>query len=588
MNANQFFDAVFEVFDEQSFIEALKNINRVADNQSPYSLHKIILKSKKYEFDETLEIQNLTNVMIEGNNAQLIWKKQIRAMHIKNCRNITFEDFSIDYNPVPYIQGVIKRSEGQHLEVLTDEGYPNSVSIFNSDSQIFLCLHDAKTLAPLPGSNSTYYVSNVAQISENIIEANLLRSYDCYGSKQPENGDIVSLYQRGIRTVLIEKSSSLTFEKVNMYSSPGFGLTEWDSKGGTVFNNCCFVPGPKPISATRNRTRSINADAFHFASNEKGPIFDSCKITHCGDDCINVHGSVYFVVEVNGKELFLSSKYLSKVESGATVNAFRNETFKMFGSAEIIEQETVIRSDLSDKVAYLYADSCGGHASDVELQRVVLDKEICGIEYGDSIIPITHVGNGTIIKNCKLGYNRARALLIKGDNVVIENNTVAGCTDSAFLLFMECAWQEGGFLTNLVVRNNNISDCCCGIETLIGKNECVADIVVGSSKQKNGEYRENYENKNILITNNNLNNSGKKGIFVSNASDVCIKGNTINNPYNKNKTAEYDLSAIEIQKSKNVDLDDNRIINNLKQIELYKVGNNSVNINTDSYFLKNC
>ena len=73
---------------------------------------------------------------------------------------------------------------------------------------------------------------------------------------------------------------------------------------------------------------------------------------------------------------------------------------------------------------------------------------------GSVIISNRRMGNGFRIRNCTMGHNRARGLLIKASDGVIENNLIEGVEGWAVQISPEYEWMEGGYSRNIPIRGN--------------------------------------------------------------------------------------------------------------------------------------
>ena len=68
-------------------------------------------------------------------------------------------------------------------------------------------------------------------------------------------------------------------------------------------------------------------------------------------------------------------------------------------------------------------------------------------------------GSGFIIRNCTVRNNRARSMLLKGSDGLVENCTVAGGSMGGIIIFPEAVyWNDSDFARNLVIRNNTLRD----------------------------------------------------------------------------------------------------------------------------------
>jgi hypothetical protein len=162
----------------------------------------------------------------------------------------------------------------------------------------------------------------------------------------------------------------------------------------------------------------------------------------------------------------------------------------------------------------------------------------------------------SIIRNCRFQNMRARGILCKTSNSIIENNTFYNTHMTAILVGPEFYWGEAPAVRNLTIRNNhfiNIDGSCINIGCFNSDNS--------------------YDNKNILIEGNVFENYGAKGgvgisgiqgtaVLIRNADGVVLRNNIFKPAA---PTAPKDSKPVVIEVSKNVIFENNvGIINNIK------------------------
>lgn len=521
------------------------------------------LKSKQYFLNRTLFVRDLSNVILDGNGATLAVTSFVSAMKIQNCSAFTVSNLSFDYNPLPFLQGTVVDVSDCVYTVGIDDGYSDDVSILNQNETIYMNIHDSNSGAFLEDTSVDYSVKNVRKSEDGFIKFDLFGSFEKV--RAPITGDAISLYQRGADTVRIQASEDITFFDVNIFSSPGFALTDLNSYGGTKMKNCNIIPGPKPIGARKSRIKSCNGDATHFMTLKKGPVIENCRFTHCGDDCINIHGFFLYVVDVNDKEILVSPKFFAKFDVGEQLCFFKKNTFLRLGTAKITDFKEIHTDKYSDVIKELWKNTIGNCLSVKRLYSIKLDRVVDELSQGDILYSLDTVGNGSVIKNNYFGLNRARGIVFKGTNGTIENNTVTGCSKAAIMVAADMEWAEAGFADNLVIKNNIIKNCAIDKQAKLGDRYTVGSIMV--MLQSFGGFKKCFNYENIIIENNTVEDSGVYGIFVSNANKVTVNNNKVINPFKSgiNEIASwYNIkpkSGIFIGESTNASESDNSVIN---------------------------
>ena len=114
-----------------------------------------------------------------------------------------------------------------------------------------------------------------------------------------------------------------------------------------------------------------------------------------------------------------------------------------------------------------------------------------------------------------MGHNRARGLLIKASDGVIESNIIEGVEGWAVQIAPEYEWMEGGCSKDMVVKGNVFRDNGGGV-LLAGNNGARKPLPADS-------------HRNVAITGNAISGS-VNGIAVVGCTGLDVRGNTINLP----------------------------------------------------------
>ena len=497
--------------------------------------YKLVLaKNKVYKLSATLTLQSVGNIEIDGNGSTLVWNSEICAFYMKDCQNVKFSNFSIDYDPLVYTQGVVEKIEGNSITLKVDDGYPSDPKFLNNkngnDGLLWSNIHRRSDGGVLPGAPHSYaYQTNVQSLGGGRIK--LTKNFvSAPNGRDLVVGDVISLFHRGPSAITTTGCAKLSFTSVNVYGSPGFGFSESGGDGGNTYKSVKIIPGPKPAGASENRVRSVNADGMHWGNVKNGPVLDGCTITHGGDDGINIQGFFFHVLAVNGNRLTVSPKWDTPLSVGETVEGYKDDGYVAVGTAKITA--FAARRDPSKEAEirklYQYYDQTIGDAT--LLYDITLDKPL-NVAKGDHITSLDRVGSGAVIKNCTFGYNRARGIVVKGRNITIENNTIIGNHLPAIVAQADILWCESGFPVNVTIRNNTITNSANCSDVLTQDNQdMIGSIVVNVAPPTNitGFYN-CYQNKNILIEGNKINTTQVYGIFAINCDGITIRNNTITN-----------------------------------------------------------
>jgi polygalacturonase len=129
------------------------------------------------------------------------------------------------------------------------------------------------------------------------------------------------------------------------------------------------------------------------------------------------------------------------------------------------------------------------------------------------------LGSGFVVRNNTIRHHRARGILIKADDGLIEGNTIDGSTIAGIVLAPELFWREACYSRNVTIRNNTIRRC--GTATAgpwtsqAGALSVTAEVQPGS---KPGH-------RNIVIENNRFIENDGVNLLLQAVDGVRVKGN---------------------------------------------------------------
>jgi hypothetical protein len=168
---------------------------------------------------------------------------------------------------------------------------------------------------------------------------------------------------------------------------------------------------------------------------------------------------------------------------------------------------------ISDKHGYFGEFTClamrvlNGEAGRLEL---TLDRESAAPAGSKASNPRRN-GAGFKILNCTLGNCRSRAVLVKGNDGLIEGCTISGCGMSAISIGPEYYWNEADYSWNVtvrgnVLRNNVLNGSDAGTVYVHGDGAIGnRDIVIASNlfEQNHGRNAVYVEDTDGLVVSNN-------------------------------------------------------------------------------------
>ncbi|MBD3266223.1 hypothetical protein GF373_06090 [bacterium] len=543
-------------------VEDGKREIRLDKNHYRFSINH--LKDIRGAFIALSDVEDLT---IHGNGAQFWFEDYITALRLDRCKNVTFNNLTFDWDPLPFSQVVITAidPDGKYIEGKTEPGFRNMNEILNDTS-----VHGSPTIKvfffdPQTGllkKNTAH--SEVSSIKE--MGKNHLRFYGrVYGVHDYQSidigpGDRMALIMRHRHAVRLSRTENITFNRFHLYSSPMFGIAMGNGGGNMVLKNSKLVPRPNT-----KRLMGINGDALHFTSLQKGPRIEGCEFSAAGDDIMNIHGDFAMVQkQLRPREVAVAIKNHINIHEGSTIQIYDFDTLQLKGTFQV--QKTTVGGDALKQDA-----KAVGKEKNVKFWPgrtsliCTLDQPVEVNRY-DIVESDFDGGYGTVIKNNYLHNLTTRGFLIQTKNAIIENNEFVGVDNAAVAIMASLKWCEGPIPANIVFRNNTIKNPGWTYGSRHRENSKIGAISVnleyyGGLKQNNRPIHH------ITIENNTILNAGTCGIFMIHSRDNTIRDNVISgfcevDPWRVGM--EYGVkpySAIYIGDSEHIDLLGNQIKN---------------------------
>ena len=466
-----------------------------------------------------LELTGLSGVTIDFAGSELVGTVKTTMLALHACTNVTVRNVSVDYADLPFTQAVIEKVDKDgNWDVRVIPGYPCPAAHALSAVDIWpVQAYDAKTLE----------LKNPMRFRDNIAIARTgTDTYRITGG-QNRKGDVGDIAVWSIRetmrpsrrgTVTAGSCAGCTFENVTVYATPhGCGYAE-SSADGNRYLGCSLVRRPPETDLfprALKRLRSGNHDAFNSRCSYVGPTLDRCTFQYHCDDCVNISGFYAFVTEQKGRTLRIAPYGGTlRIDPGDTCQLMTFEGICL-PDAQIVSVKPAGATTAAERKMFESYNLWPGIAAGVQRAfEVELDADRV-LPPGSVIISNRRMGNGFRIRNCTMGHNRARGLLIKASDGVIESNLIERVEGWAVQIAPEYEWMEGGCSKDMTVKGNVFRDNGGGV-LLAGNNGARKPLPADS-------------HRNVAITGNAISGS-VRGIAVTGCTRLDVRGNAINLP----------------------------------------------------------
>lgn len=440
-----------------------------------------------YPYVKGLDFNGLHDISVEAGGAVLLCDGWLEPVSLNNCKNIKLSGLTINYKRKPHSAGRIVDVEGEWFDADFDTSYPVDSTL----SVLRMAIWDVKAHRILPHEN--YFPES------KVIAPQKLRIFKKIDPEMKGNLVLISHCFHFRPAVLIYEAENVTLEDVTIHSQPGMGITGHRSKD-IKMTGLRIVPEPGCVQST-------NTDATHFTSCTGLIRYENCQFEGQGDDGANIHNYYYT---------------LRRPETGKGINLVLEDAD---WHAQVLDYpdpgdtlELVCRSTLA--VVKKFAVKTVKNNFEKLYSGVTLNGEIPSDIENYYLINVTRLPR-VEITGCTFAANRARGILIKTRNVLIERCLIRESTGTGIQVGAEGSWHEGPVSENVIIRYNRIIRCGTGPGTI--DNACGITVSVGAQDTNLAGLH-----KHILIEGNIIEGENfGTGIYISGSDDVTIRNNEI-------------------------------------------------------------
>jgi Right handed beta helix region len=488
-----------------------------------------------------LEFRDMSDFEIDATGVQLVFTDQTRGgIEFRNCRNVRFHGASIRYQVPPFTQGVVAAiaPDGTWYDVRLDPGYPA-----NFDDPRYFPAH---AIGYLFDRRTRLWKTGTYDLYGERLERLARGRFRVYWNRPAGPalhpvaiGDLMAFRGAGQHNIAIANCARMALTGITIYNAGVFAVWEVEGDGDSRYN-IAVKRGPRPAGARTDPLLSSTADAFHSVNVRKGPTLENCDFESMGDDGIAIHGTFSLVFAVRGNALVINR------------STFRpGDPLRLFDPDGRPAGEAVVRSiraladfqNTKKSRRVTLSDPTSGPYFEVTLDRP-LQADFDYLASNPAAM-----GSGYVLRNNTIRNHRARGMLLKAENGLVEGNTVEGSTMGGIVLTPEFWWNEAGYSRNVTVRNNTIRHVAYAPEQ-VGAVELAAIVdkpVPGCGHQR------------ILIEGNRFENLDGVNLFVSSACDVIVRRNSFIHPQHAAVKGERAGSLVFVTEAQGVRFEGNTV-----------------------------
>ncbi|HXR03153.1 MAG TPA: hypothetical protein VN836_00420 [Verrucomicrobiae bacterium] len=482
-----------------------------------------------------LALVRATNVLVNGNGCKiLIRNPHLGFLSVNNSSNAIVEGFSVDYDPLPFTQGVVTHnfsndaSNEAAIEFAVDTGYPaptNANYLDPNASRWGMVIDPTRPGRVADGAWTQVFYDNVVQTNVNGAFKVSLTSLNRAQTIPP--GSHWCMISRWDGAIVFNTSLSVQVTYLNNTNYTGAGPSYVGERSPmTCEINDRILPGPPPAGATTNRLRASNADGGMFIDSRIGPWVQGCSFTGLSDDAANACLSPFIITNV-------------PVQPTNTFAVFINNGL---GTTQVAVD--AYRAAVGDVVDFY--NGTNGVVFDratitaVSLPNVTFDHSISNVVAGiydtNTLLLDETLNTSAVYLDNQFSNSAFHGIYCRANNMLIAHNTIGGMGKNAICAFPAITANFLNFFvpTNVVIMDNVLSDEGFSYEavqnTIPDEQPAYAMIALHKADTASDDVTNGFEISGIRILYNAFLNWRRAPLTLHNATDVNVIGNYFGPP----------------------------------------------------------
>ena len=502
---------------------------------------------------------NMRNFRIIGKGVTLLRTDPTKGgIEFNNCRNITLDGVTLRCDPIPYTQGrIIAINHKKDSMVLRiNKGYQTDLTNparfgANPAGTVF----SPKTFRILSGSLDFSW-GKITPIGP--------REFRCLHLSTlafMQVGDLATFRSQLRSDILLLGCRAVCIRHVTIMGGTGFCFHEQGGGGDNRYIDDAIVYPPKPRGATVPPLQASNADGLHSNLVRHGPSIIGCHFEGMGDDGIAIHGWYAMLRRATGR------RWVVLFPFGQTSFFRVGDRLKLYdphggylGRTRVVSVKP-LKGYKPIRPTALPRENPGSFSGPgLWFYAVTVSHTIANSGFQDRISDTNANGGGFVIRNCVILNNRARGMIIKADNGIIENNVIDGSSVGGIEVTPEFWWDESGCSCHVLIEGNTIRHVGYATVYLPGWFQAGAVSIVAHTDTGN------YGHNGIAVIGNRFVDDNGINLLIADAENLLVSGNVFIHPMQKanHRGANFHFGTSDLawlQQCKNILLAGNRVIN---------------------------
>lgn len=449
-------------------------------------------------------LQGASGVTLQGikDGTELISSSPRAGMvSFRSCTNSSIKGITIDYDPVPFIQGgitAIDPAQGT-FELKVDDGYPEPEPALMKHK--WGVVIDRQTRRFKPGTPSHLPVRTFTALGnrcwrmelENHAYAKMLTGGDAFVMRSVSEGHGAAFWNCNGGSV----------EDVTIYAAPGLCMAFVQCEGDLVVRRVTVQPRPGTT-----RLLAGNADGIHCQMNRKGPLVEGCHFEGMTDDGMNTYDKVRMVTKViSPTELQVHQTF--DMRPGDRIQVMDPKTGFVRGEANVLS---------ATKQRIIFDSPIENVRTSTNLLKGI--TSMTNHLDADVVFNLSTCGAGYIVRSNYFGNFRGRGLILRGVNGLIEGNIFERTSGPGIVIANEPRWPEGPVPHDVVIRGNQLRGV--GVDNQAQNYGAIMVMGLGLTGVSPCPAV-----KNIRIENNVITDPPAQGIYIQSCTGVTLTGNRI-------------------------------------------------------------
>jgi hypothetical protein len=457
----------------------------------------------EHQVTDTIEVNDGGGIVIDATGATLVFS--CTQNQPSGCSAFRFtgqgavlRGATIDFDPLPFTQGVITGRSGTSVTIALDSGYPDVDWFVRTAKQHQLHFDDQGRW-----KQPVMVYASVARGSDSRTAVLLVQPRQVL---ELAVGDRMVLTGRGGANAIemLFGDGELRLEQVTILSATGLAIYAQHWAGTATLAFPTVRRGPRPSGAETDRLISTNQDALRWVVSRSGPTVYGADIGWQGDDGVNFQGYPLTVEAVESATTLLLRPVVRWVSPDEVFRAGDRLRIMNRRGAEVQAVETIRR--IEEVTA----------ADGQPVFRLTLARPVEASAGQIADIP-EHNAPDAVVRSSRFHDHVANGMRVKGDGWVVEGNAFDHLVGGHGVLvqpdYNAPNWRESGWVDGLIVERNVFRD--------IGGEE-------GGDAVRVAEWDSDFNgHRGITISHNTIGSVRGHGISVRNVDGAVISGNRI-------------------------------------------------------------